>query len=873
MENGLHHGLGSDEATQRLLSDGANELPSSKPRPLWRIGWQVVSEPMFLLLTACGGIYLLLGSPQDAAILLGSVVVVVGMSFFQERKSERALEALRDLSSPRALVLRDGVQQRIPGRNVVRGDVLLLAEGDRVPADAMLLDGQNLAADESLLTGESAAVRKLASIDQIPSFTLPDPGGDDRPWLYSGTLVVQGKGMAAVVATGKHTAIGRIGIALAGQQQEISRVQQETHRAVKTIALWSLSLVVLLALWYGITRHDWLNGILAGLTLAMGILPAEFPLVLVIFLGLGAWRIAKKQVLTRSMPAIEMLGATSVLCVDKTGTLTQNRMAVAQLLVAGETYRFDHAAAFEPDSFPEHFHQALEFAMLSSQRDPFDPMEIAIQDTGHCALAGTEHIHGGWELVEEYPLSKELLAMSRVWRSPDRENFIIAAKGAPEAIVDLCHMSEPDAMSVMHQVESLAQQGLRVLALAKSTFTQTALPPIQHDFVFDFIGLIGLADPLRPGVKDAVAECRNAGIRVIMITGDHPATAFAIACESGISCEGGIITGAQMDALDNDTLRAKADEINLFCRVSPAQKLRLVNALKAAGEIVAMTGDGVNDAPALKAAHIGIAMGGRGTDVAREAAALVLLDDDFSSIVASVRLGRRIYDNIRKAFVFAIAAHIPLAALSFLPVVLGWPLALLPVHVVFFEILMDPTCSIVFEAEAEETDVMQRPPRPTGARLFDRELLLLALNQGTVLAVLLVALHYTAQRAGLGIGQVRALSFTALIVGVVWLLFLNRSRTLPFLASLRLPNRALWSVLAGAASVLLAALAIPAVRSLFHFELPPWPAIALAAAGMTATLGLLGRMGALRGHYWFATSLRPRCAGPDCSSARPTRRP
>ena len=852
MHKFIDQGLSAPEARQRLEADGPNELPSAKPRSLLAIAWAVVTEPMFLLLSACGGIYLFLGNMQDAIILLGSVVVVMGLSFFQERKSERALEALRDLSSPRALVIRDGAQLRIAGREVVRDDLLMLAEGDRVPADALLLDGQNLSVDESLLTGESVPVHKLADKDaageKIQSGEIAGrdaaqgmaakPGGDGSPFLFSGTMVVQGKAVARVTATAEQTALGKIGKALAVQEEEPSKVQFETARAVKVVALASTSLVILLAIWYGTTRGDWLNGILAGLTLAMGIMPAEFPLILTIFLGLGAWRIAQSRVLTRRIPAIEMLGSATVLCVDKTGTLTENRMALAQVMVDSKVHSF--ADAGEAGAFDETFHETLEFAMLSSQRDPFDPMEQAIQKTGHLALADTEHIHDSWTLVEEYPLSRELLAMSRVWQSPDRENYVIAAKGAPEAIVDLCHLDEAAIAQVAAQVDLLAAQGLRVLAVAKASFTHTDLPQIQHDFDFEFLGLIGLADPLRPTVRAAVDECRAAGIRVIMITGDYPITAESIARQAGLSVDDGMLTGAELEAMDDAILRQRIGSVNIFCRVTPQQKLQLVNALKASGEIVAMTGDGVNDAPALKAAHIGIAMGGRGTDVARESAALVLLDDEFKSIVTSVRLGRRIFDNLRKAVVFVIAAHIPIAGMSLLPVMLGWPLVLLPVHIVFFELMMDPTCSIVFESEPEETDVMNRPPRPTDARIFDRAVLLLGLKQGLALLALILCIGWLARTAGFSDDQTRALTFTAMIVGDIWLIFVNRSWTLPMRKSLMQPNRALWGVLAITVIVLALALFAPPLSALFHFGTIGWQAVAVTVALTATILSLLG---------------------------------
>jgi Ca2+-transporting ATPase len=411
--------------------------------------------------------------------------------------------------------------------------------------------------------------------------------------------------------------------------------------------------------------------------------------------------------------------------------------------------------------------------------------------------------------------------MSRVWQSPTLNDYVIAAKGAPEAIIDLCHLGHTEAGCIEAQVNQAAAQGLRVLAVAKAAFIKSELPAIQHDFAFEFVGLIALADPLRPSARPAIKECMAAGIRVLMITGDYPATALSIAAQCGLDPTKGVVTGADIDAMDESTLQQKLSQVNVFCRVQPAQKLRLVTALKNAGDIVAMTGDGVNDAPALKAAHIGIAMGGRGTDVARESAALVLLDDDFGSIVAAVRLGRRIVDNIRKAVVFVIAAHIPIAGMSLLPVMLGWPLILLPVHIVFFELMIDPTCSVVFEAEQAEPDLMNRPPRQAEAKIFDRQLVMRGLLQGGSLLCVLVLVYLGAQYAGLTDEQTRALTFSAMIIGDIWLIFLNRSWFLPLRQLFQLPNPALWWVVAGALTMLGLALFLPFMQTLFRFDQPP----------------------------------------------------
>ena len=806
-------GLSGQEAARRLREGGFNELPSSKPKSLLRIAGDLLREPMLLLLVSCSGIYFLLGDFREALVLAVFVNLVIGIEIYQQQKTERALEALRDLSSPRALVIRDGERQRIAGREVVPGDILVLAEGDRVPADAALFSATNLSVDESLLTGESVPVRKQAAPEET---AMHSPGGDDLPFVYSGTLMVQGTGMARVLATGLGTELGKIGKTLQAATSEPSLLQRDIRHVVRVMATAGLALCALLALIYGLTRGDWLRGFLAALTMAMAVLPEELPVVLTVFMALGAWRMSRVRVLTRNTPAIEMLGAATVLCVDKTGTLTRNQMAVTRLFASGEL--LDVSTAATPEALPEQWHDLLEFAVLSTQVEAHDPMDRAIQELGQRTLTGTEHLHGDWSLVRQYPLARHLLAISQVWRSPDGADYIIAAKGAPEAIADLCHLPEVEVDTALAAATKLAADGLRVLGVAKSHFSSQDLPGDQHDFTFEFLGLLALADPLRPTVADAVRECREAGIRVVMITGDYAETARSIARQAGLDESAGTITGPELNAMDPAALRERIRETSIFARAVPEQKLRLVEALKANGEIVAMTGDGVNDAPALEAAHIGIAMGLRGTDVAREAADLVLLDDDFSSIVKAVRMGRRVFDNLKKAMAYIIAIHVPIAGLSFLPVLFGWPLILGPVHIAFLELIIDPACSIVFEAEEEEAGIMRRRPRSSTESLFQRRFIGLSVLQGAGMLAISLAIFAVAYSRGQGEADARALTFTALVLMNLALIATDRSGSLGVWESLRKPNPAMWWVSGSALALLTAVLYVPWLRTLFHFS-------------------------------------------------------
>ncbi|MGQ9788331.1 MAG: cation-translocating P-type ATPase [Candidatus Hadarchaeaceae archaeon] len=799
-------GLSDEEALRRLKEEGYNELPRREKTGVLKIVLGVLKEPMFLLLIAIGTLYMLFGDLEEAFVLMSFVFLIIGITIYQERKTESALETLRNLSSPRALVIRGGKLVRIPGREVVRGDLLLLREGDRVPADAVVLDSMHLLVDESLLTGESAPVSKGA----WESFTkIGRQGGDENSFVYSGTLVVQGYGYARVVATGLNTEMGKIGKFLEGLEPEDSSLQRETRSLVKSIALLGLLLSFFVILAYGIIKADWFHGVLAGLTLAMAIIPEEFPVVLTVFLALGAWRISKKRVLTRRVAALETLGAATVLCIDKTGTLTQNRMTLNRMFVDGESYVVD-----ENRPLPEKFHELLEFAVLACRKDAVDPVERAISQLSERKIANTDHVHGNWTLVREYLLSRELLAMSQVWSSPDGEEYVIAAKGAPEAIADLCHLSEGRLGEILKNVAMMADDGLRVIGVAKAYFKKINLPVEQHDFRFEFIGLLGFEDPPRREVREAIKECYSAGIRVVMITGDYQGTALHVAREVGLNCDHEIVTGADLEKMSDGELMKIVRRSNIYARVTPEQKLRIVRALKAVGEVVAMIGDGVNDAPALRAANIGVAMGERGTDVAREAASLVLLDDNFSSTVQAVRLGRRIYDNIRKAMVYIFTIHVPIAGITLIPVLLNLPLVLLPVHVAFLELIIDPACSVVFETQSEEPDVMKRPPRDPKTKLFNRKTLGLGVLQGLV--VLLVALSvFLFSYSGSGEEKARAFTYITLILANLCLILTNLSWSRSMFSSIGEKNLSVWLVLGGTFIFILLLLYIPALRAVF----------------------------------------------------------
>ncbi len=773
-------GLSQSIVLERQELEGFNEIQISNTKKIYFYFFDVLKEPMVYLLIGCGLTYFILGDRQEAMMLLGFLFLIIGITIFQEAKASKALDALKDLSSPRALVLRNGMKSRIAGREIVREDIVFLNEGDKIPADAILISGENLFIDESLLTGESNPVEK---------------NSDSQ--LFSSTVVVRGHGIAFIISIGSNTQIGRIGKSITITSNLSTKLEQQTNQLVKRLAWVAVLLCLLVIIVYGQTQQNWIEGLLVGLALGMAILPNELPAVLTIFFALGAWRLSKRNVLTRKISAVENLGSITILCVDKTGTLTINQMGIQQIY---SQEKFIDISDPEMQSLPEEFHEPLEFGILASRKDPFDPMEVAFTNAGLRFLEGTEHIHHDWNLEKEYPLSPELLSITHAWKPhlEEKGGFVIGAKGAPEAIIDLCHLSNEDAEKIKKASEEMASSGLRILGIAKSKLNSSELPLKQHDFDFIFLGLIGIADPIRPGVKESVAECHSAGIRVIMLTGDHPITASSIAQKIGLKNPHKIITGPEMENLEASELAELAKQSSIFSRVMPSQKLRLVEALKNSGEIVAMTGDGVNDAPALKSAHVGIAMGARGTDVARESADIVLLDDDFSSIVEAIKTGRRVYTNIRSALVYLFAIHIPIAGMSVLPVIFGFPLVLLPAHIALLHLIIEPASSIAFEIEPASIDIMKKKPRSPSEPLFNKEIWYASFLRGIPLLIALASVYFISLKRNQGEAEARTLVFSTLILSNSMLIYLSRGSSVTLSSKLlSRPNKVIrWLSLA-----------------------------------------------------------------------------
>ncbi len=755
MPNAVPANLTSIGAKAKLLQYGPNSLPRSIRKSYFSRFLYIMHEPMLLLLVLIASLYLIMGDLGEGMLLSFSALLVIGISLYQEIKTERALESLRKLLGQRARVIRDNNEQIIPAEELVPGDLIVLHEGDRIPADGTLIESSNLSVDESLLTGESFPVQKTASA-----------GGDVR--VSSSTLVVRGKALARVEKTGSETEIGKIGKMLQEEVPTELNLSSEIRFLVKLFGWLGAVACVAIIIFYGVENGDWIKALLLGLAAQLSLLPEEFPVVLTVFMALGAWRLSRVHVLVRQPNSIERLGAITTLCVDKTGTLTQNLMSISCIQ---DEHTFFYLTKENINALPESHHIIIEYAILASHLDPFDPMEKALRKLAEETAWGKEHLHKDWCFVQDYPLSEKLFAMSCVWKKISEDKFyVIATKGAPEAIANLCHLSEADSARAFQSVKVMASQGLRVLAVAMAQFTPEKLPDQQHDFDFKWLGLVGLEDPLRQEVPMAVRQCHQAGIRVIMMTGDYPETALKIAKEAGIDASGPLITGSQLAQLSDSELMSQITKTHIFARMIPEQKLKVVKALKASKEVVAMTGDGVNDAPGLKWADVGIAMGGRGTDVAREASDIVLLDDNFASIVAGIVRGRTIFSNIKQALSYIASIHVPIAGLALIPVLFDLPLILMPAHIVFLQLIIDPACSLLFESRDAADDVMQRPPRNLKTRLFSGNDLLRSTLQGALLLAASLGTFIAAMKWGRSSVEARAICFSVLVLSNVGLI-------------------------------------------------------------------------------------------------------
>ena len=809
------HGLTDAEADARRAEFGRNELPQPRTRNILRIIADNIREPMFVLMMGAALLYLVLGDLAEGLFLVAAAGVAMGLAIFQESRSERALAALRVLAQPHVRAFRNGFEQQLSAGDLVPGDLILIGEGERMAADALLVRGDMLSMDESALTGESAPVDKRLARPGDRTAAPAAASVDLGPHLFAGTLVVRGQAVAEVERTGARSALGQIGASLAAIAPEPSPLQKNAARLVGLLGALALGFCAVVAVAYGILHHDWVGGALTGITTAIALVPEEFPMVLTIFMALGAWRMAAHRMLVRRSAVIETLGAATVLCVDKTGTLTENLMRIGRLVADSAELEVAPGA-----QAPAAGRTLVEWAGLASAVQPADPMDRAVRTL----LGGQPNtLTTAVAPDRTWPLTAERMALVQAWRGA-ADTSLMAAKGAPETIIRLCGLKAERAKAILATVERCAVDGLRVLAVAGARI-QGPTPAQPEAVAFTYQGLIGFIDPVRADVPLALKAAHGAGIDVVMITGDYPATALAIARSAGLDVSAGVVTGAEVRTLPFPALCERVRDARVFARIAPDQKLLIVQAFKANGEVVAMTGDGVNDAPALEAAHIGIAMGLKGTDVAREAADLILLDDSFPTIIDGVRLGRRIFRNLRRALTYVTAIHVPIAGLALLPILFGLPSLLFPMHVVVMELAIDPLCALVFEGEPSGADAMLRPPRRQDESLFGLRQLAVALSQGIGLLAGVFSLYVWALGRW-SETEARGAAFAALVLGN---LALALSDAMSGGGRLFAPYRRVYWLIAGIAVTLLsAAIFIPTAAAMFKVSPPPPKLLALA---------------------------------------------
>lgn len=748
-------GLNSEEVEKLQKKYGMNELVIQEKPNMLKKFLGVFKEPMFLLLLIATTVYFLLGAPKDGAIMLVFVGFVASITFIQEWKTEKTMNALKDLTSPKVNTLRDGKNILIKSTELVPGDVVFLSEGERIPADCIVLEPSNFSVDESILTGESEYVMKVSTTQSEKSTDYWK-----KDILYAGTLCVFGKCTAIVKFTGINTEYGKIGKAISEAKDEPTPLQKKVSILVKNIAIAGVILCISVMVASYFYSFDILNSILSGISLAMAIIPEEFPVVLTVFLSMGAYRLAKNNTLMRKISAVETLGSATVLCVDKTGTITQNKMKVKSIYSDGGIFNNEDLKNQE----------LSDLMVLSCEKDPYDPMEKAILEAANLSQL---------ETVYKYDLSKKIAFDSKTKRMANiyiKDNkYYVAVKGSAETVLGLCNLDKQTMDEINIEIDKMASNGLRVLALADCTSEEVYEDLECYELTFK--ALVGLQDPPKDGVEEAIKLCKKAGIRVVMITGDYSKTAMAIGEEIGLKFTDKVIVGNEIDSLSENELCEVVKSCDVFSRVIPEQKMKIVKALKKNGEIVAMTGDGVNDAPALKSADIGIAMGQRGTEVAKEAADMILMDDNFTTIVKSVKDGRRVYDNIRKAMVYILIIHIPIAAMAMFAPLFNLPPLLLPMHIMLLELIIDPTCSIVFEGEPAEANIMENPPRPPQEPLLTRSLTIKVVLQGIIMFLAaFMPFHYMID-LGISSEYARSFSLITFIVANVTLVLVNRSNT------------------------------------------------------------------------------------------------
>lgn len=804
----LPAGLSGPEVVQSRMQHGGNNLDPAQNRVGLQVLREVATEPMFLLLLLACSIYFLVGQTREGIIMLVSLLLVAGISFFQDFRSRNAIKALHKLSAEKATVRRNGEWLSIASDDVVVGDMLWLEEGEIVAADGAIISANDFLLNESILTGEAFPVRKTAGNDQM---------------VYRGTLVISGSAWVQVTQVGKLTQFGKIGLSLSEIRVPKTPLQQQIRSFVRNmVRLGLLAFIVVVGINYWQTR-DAITSILQGLTLAMSILPEEIPVAFSTFQALGAFRLLRQGVIVKQPQYVETLGSATVICTDKTGTLTENKMSIEYLFDcdSGESVKLTETHKLND--------RLLEYAMWASESQPFDPMEKSIHEA--------YTIHAKKDLrplafkIHEYPIAGRPPMMTHIFRMPDGK-VLIAAKGAPEAIWQLSSLSEDMKQKLEAQSSAYAREGYRVLGVGEGHFETEDWPELQQEIHFTMLGLIAFQDPPKANMKQTIAQFQQAGIKVKMITGDYAETALAIARQVGLSQDINIMTGEEVLHAKPGALKEKVGQVQIFARMFPEAKLKVVDALKENGEVVAMTGDGVNDGPALKAAHIGIAMGQRGSDVARNSASLILADDDLSHMTDAVALGRKIYDNLKKAIQYIVSIHIPIILVVLLPLTLAWDIQDIfsPVHVIFLELIMGPTCSIIYENEPMEPGTMQKPPRKMSATFLSWKQLSISVIQGLAITAACLVPAYFYMKQGHEAATVRSVIFITLLFSNIFLTLINRSFFFSAWQTLQYKNRLVPVIILITLGFIAACWQVDWLRDIFRLNPLRWQEIGGCAA-------------------------------------------
>ena len=798
--NKIKIGLTDEEVLISRKTNGLNSIENKKKNEFLLSILEMIKEPMFLILAVAASIYYITGDYGDGIFMSIAIVLVSTISLFQEARSKNAIEALKKLSQPKSKVFRNGEIIEIPSEEIVLGDVIQIEEGTFVPSDGIIIQSNDFSVNESILTGESMSVFKNED--------------SENKQVFKGTTVATGLAICKVTAIGKHTQLGKIGSSLASITEEKTPLQIQISNFVKKMSFVGLAVFGLVWAINFFQTHNILNSLLKALTIAMSIIPEEIPVAFTTFMAIGAWRLMKSGIIAKQTKTVETLGSATVICTDKTGTITENKMSLAQFYVLSS----DKIVEANTPTIDNATENVLKYAMWSSEPIPFDTMEIAIHEA-YTKLESVDE-RSNFKLVHEYPLDGKPPMMTHVFENASGKK-IIAAKGAPEALMATSNLSEVEKNQILKAISTITKEGYRVLGVGFTEFPGTNYPKKQQDFEFAFLGLVAFYDPPKANIQEVFETFYNAGIDIKIVTGDNAETTASIAKQIGFRNTSKTLNGDELMLMDEDTLKQKVMETSIFTRMFPEAKLKIVEALKANNQIVAMTGDGVNDGPALKSAHIGIAMGKKGTEIAKQAANLILIDDDFSKMIDAIAMGRKIYMNLKKAIQYIISIHIPIILIVFIPLALGWmyPTIFSPVHIIFLEIIMGPTCSIIYENEPMERNLMLEKPRPLTNTFFNLKEITISIVQGLAITLGLLFMYQYCTENGYSETYTRTSIFLTLIASNIFLTLENRSFYYSILTTIRYKNNLVLMIIGITIAVTSLLLFVPVFTNFFLFEM------------------------------------------------------